>query len=91
MVLISYDISDDKKRARFNKYIQKFGSRLQYSVYQIDNSDRILNNIMDDIDSRFKKSFDENDSVYIFKMNESSEVIRYGYCAHDDADLLIVQ
>ena len=91
MVLISYDISDDKKRARFNKYIQKFGSRLQYSVYQIDNSDRILNNIMDDINNRFQKSFDENDSVYIFKMNDSSEVIRYGYCAHDDADLLIVQ
>lgn len=90
MVLISYDIADDKKRARFNKYIRQFGVRLQYSVYQIDNSERILANITEDLNNRFKKTFDENDSVYIFKISESSEVIRYGYAKHETSDLLIV-
>lgn len=91
MVLISYDISDDKKRARFNKYIRKFGVRLQYSVYQIDNSERILQNILDDLNNRYLKIFDEKDSVYIFRMNNSCEIIRYGYAKHDTDDLLIVQ
>ena len=52
MVIISYDISNDKKRAKFNKYIRKFGHMLQYSVYEIDNSERILKNIITDINNR---------------------------------------
>ena len=74
-----------------NNNIKKFGVRLQYSVYQIDNSERILRNIITDLDGRFKKTFDENDSVYIFKMTDTCEVIRYGYAKHDASDLLIVQ
>ena len=91
MVLISYDIADDKKRAKFNKYIRKFGVRLQYSVYQIDNSERILQNITEDLNNKFLKTFDETDSVYIFKLSNSCEVIKYGYAKHEDSDLLIVE
>ena len=42
MILISYDIADDKKRSRFNKFIRKFGFMLQYSVYEITNSESML-------------------------------------------------
>lgn len=91
MVLVSYDISNDKKRAKFSKYISKFGHRLQYSVFEIENSDRILNNIVADINNKWIKMFDETDSVYIFKMSSTCQVIRYGYAKHDDSDLLIVQ
>ena len=49
MVIISYDISNDKKRNKFSKYIKRFGKRMQYSVYEIDNSERILENIICDI------------------------------------------
>ena len=91
MIIISYDIADDKKRAKFNKYIRKFGHMLQYSVYEIENSDRIFNNIVSDINNKFIKSFDEQDSVYIFKLSTSCEVIKYGYSRHDDSDLLIVE
>ena len=90
MVLISYDISDTKKRNRFNKYIRKFGKRLQYSVYEIENSDRILRNIIDDLNYKFIKTFDESDSVYIFNLSKSCEIIKYGYASHEDEDLLIV-
>lgn len=37
------------------------------------------------------KTFDENDSVYVFRMSNSCEIIRYGYAKHDTDDLLIVQ
>ncbi len=90
MILISYDISDNKKRARFNKYIRKFGHMVQYSVYEIDNSERILNNIITDINNKFSKTFDETDSVYIFKMSKNCEMIKFGYARHEDTDLLII-
>ena len=53
MVIVSYDISDDKLRTKFSKYLSKFGHRLQYSVFEIDNSNRILDNIVTDIKNRF--------------------------------------
>lgn len=91
MVLISYDISNNKKRTKFNKYIKKFGHMVQYSVYEIDNSEKLLNNIITDINNHFVKTFDETDSVLIIKLNPSCEVLRYGYARHEDEDLLIVQ
>lgn len=57
MVIVSYDISDDKLRTKFSKYLSKFGHRLQYSVFEIDNSNRILDNIVTDIKNRFEKCF----------------------------------
>lgn len=90
MVIVSYDISDNKKRAKFSKYIQRFGHRLQYSVYEIENSDRILNNIIIDVNNHFQKIFDEEDSVYIFKLSSSCEIIKYGYAAHEDEDFIVI-
>lgn len=91
MVIISYDISDNKKRAKFNKYIRKFGHMLQYSVYEIDNSEKILNNIIADINNKFIKMFDETDSVYIFKMSQSCKTLKFGYARHEDETLLIIK
>lgn len=91
MVLISYDISNDKKRTQFNKYIRKFGHMLQYSVYEIENSDRLLDNIITDIKNKFIKSFDDCDSVYIFKLSNSCRMIKFGYAKHEDDDLLIIK
>lgn len=63
MIIISYDISNNKKRAKFNKYIRKFGHMLQYSVYEIENSPRVLNNIIADLNNKWAKQFDQCDSV----------------------------
>ena len=35
-VLISYDISDDKRRARVAKIMEGYGYRVQYSVFECD-------------------------------------------------------
>ncbi|MBQ3379105.1 MAG: CRISPR-associated endonuclease Cas2 [Clostridia bacterium] len=90
MIIISYDISDNKKRTKFAKYLSKFGYRLQYSVFQIENSERILNNIMSDIDNKFLKTFDQTDSVYIIKLNPNCEIVRYGYARNEESDMIIV-
>lgn len=90
MVIISYDISDNKKRAKFAKYIRRFGRMMQYSVYEIDNSERILNNIVSDINNKFMKLFDQNDSVYIFQLSNSCKVQKFGFAKNEDSPLLIV-
>ncbi len=70
MLIVSYDISDDKLRTRFSKFLKKFGYRLQYSVFEIRNSKRILANIKKEIEQDFEKSFGETDSIIIFDLSE---------------------
>ena len=91
MVLISYDISNDKKRSKFSKYIKRFGHRIQYSVYEIENSEKILNNIVADLNNKFIKEFDQEDSVYIFKLSQNCKIEKYGYAKNEDSTLLIVE
>lgn len=90
MIIISYDISDDKKRTKFAKYLQKFGHRIQYSVFEIDNSQRVLQNISAEIENRFKKTFDQTDSVYVFELSSTCNVRRYGYAVNEESDFKIV-
>ena len=91
MMIVSYDIADNKLRTKFAKFLKKFGHRLQYSVFEIDNSDRFLDVIAAEIDAYFGKKYEETDSVMIFKMSKTCEIIKYGYAVNDDKDILIVQ
>ena len=90
MILVSYDISENKLRTAFSKYLEKYGNRLQYSVFKIENSPRILSNIKSEIENNFSKKFCESDSVYIFTMNDSCRTIKYGHAKHDDEDVIVV-
>lgn len=91
MILVSYDISDDKLRTRFSKYLNKFGRRLQYSVFEIKNSERILNNISSQIENQFSKEFSQTDSVLIFRMPENCEIQKYGYAKNENDDFIIIE
>ena len=91
MIVVSYDISDDKLRTRFSKYLSKFGHRLQYSVFEIDNSPRIIDNIITDIKNKFEKKFTQQDSVIIFKMSSSCEIFRFGYAKNAEKDFFIIK
>ena len=90
MVIVSYDISDDKLRTKFSKYLSRFGHRIQYSVFEIDNSKRIIDNIVNDLTNNFEKSFSQEDSVIIFKMSSSCEILRYGYAKNYEKDFFII-
>ena len=57
MYLVLYDIEDDRLRTRFSKFLQKYGRRLQYSVFEVKNSKRILDNIKTEIKTNFSKKF----------------------------------
>ena len=69
MILVSYDISNDKVRTKFAKFLSKFGFRLQYSVFEIHNSEAVLSNIENEIQNVYMKAFTEEDSVIIFNLS----------------------
>jgi len=92
MLIITYDISNDKLRTKFAKFLQKHGRRLQYSVFEIKNSERLLNIILLEIEKKFAPKFEITDSILIFPINPncSSKIYRYGYPVQEEKDLLIL-
>lgn len=90
MLLISYDISNNRLRTRFAKYLEKHGHRLQYSLFEIKNSDRILENIQIKIKHDFEKKFSQTDSIMIFELTASCKITRYGFAKNQETDLLII-
>ena len=90
MLIVSYDISDDKVRTKFSKFLCKFGYRLQYSVFQIRNSERVLTNIISEIKGRFAKQFTQNDSIIIFVLSKTCKTVKFGYAKNDDDELILI-
>ncbi len=90
MLIVSYDISNNKSRTRFSKFLEKFGYRLQYSVFQIENSKRVLNNIITEVERSFKKDFTQEDSVIIFELSKQCKKHSYGYASNNDETLLVI-
>lgn len=90
MLIISYDIKNDKLRTRFSKFIKKYGHRLQYSVFEIDNSKRILDNIKREITNTFEQHFEQTDSVMIIETSENCKITKWGYAKNDDSSVIIV-
>lgn len=88
--MVSYDISDNKLRTRFAKFLSKFGHRLQYSIFEIKNSKRILENIQIEIKADFEKDFCQTDSIMIFQMSKQCKITKYGYAKNDDEDLILI-
>ena len=90
MLIVAYDISETPLRTRFAEFLKKFGYRLQYSVFQIQNSKRILDLIQTQIETDFSQSFTQSDSIIIFNLSEQCKIKRFGYAANDDSDLIMI-
>ena len=88
MLVVAYDISDDKLRTRFSKMLEKNGGiRLQYSVFEINNTRRLQDTLKSKIEFVFNKEFGGGDSVLIFEA-DLNKTIKYGNAIHRDKDLL---
>lgn len=88
MFLVVYDIASDKLRTNFSKFLTKYGRRLQFSVFEIANSPRILENIRTEIKASFEKKFSQGDSVLIINVPDNAVIDRFGYAANEETDLL---
>lgn len=88
MIIVSYDIADDKLRGRFAKMLTKNGAiRLQYSVYEINNTKRVIDNILILIETKFSKQFSGADSIVIFDVGNRN-IRKYGNAIHRDKDVV---
>jgi CRISPR-associated protein Cas2 len=67
--------------------IKNGGIRLQYSVYELNNTKRIQDILKIKIEATFAKKFGGGDSVFIFETDEH-KAIKYGNAIHRDRDLL---
>lgn len=87
MVIVSYDISDDLIRSRFQRMLTKNGAiRLQYSVYEVVNTKRVIENIKLKIVA-YSKHFSADDSVVIFEINKDT-LVKCGNAIHRDTDIV---
>ena len=88
MLVVSYDISNDKLRAKLAKTLEKQGAvRLQYSVYEINNTKRVLDNLVVRIENYYSKKFDGGDSIFIFE-TDNKTALKYGNAIHRDQDIV---
>lgn len=88
MIIVSYDIKDDKLRTSFAKMLRAQGAiRLQFSVYEVNNTQRIIDNIKTNIVEKFSKLFTGADSVMIFDA-PNAKVQKFGNAIHRDKDVV---
>ena len=90
MFIVCYDFRDDKTRTKFSKFLKKFGRKIQYSVYEIRNSQRVLKNILDEVELKYKKLFKGSDSILIFQICDGckKKIKRYGYAANEEEEIV---
>lgn len=87
MIIVSYDISDDKMRTNFSNMLKKHGAiRLQFSVYEVVNTKRVMDNLVAKIEA-YSKHFTFDDSVIIFDV-DSDKLTKYGNAIHRDQPIV---
>jgi len=91
MLLICYDIASDKVRTKLCKFLKKFGKHVQYSIFEVENTNRYLRLIENEIDFKFKKLFTWSDTVVIYNISEPDKLKtkRYGWSVTEESDLVM--
>lgn len=70
LVIVTYDVADHKRLAKVAKIMEDYGTRVQYSIFEIHADGAILSEIM----RRVSGVLDEqNDSVRIYPLCKSCE------------------
>lgn len=88
MLVVSYDISDNKLRTKFSKTLEKHGAvRLQFSVYEVNSTQRAKEILKIKIENYYAKKFNGGDSIFIFETDEK-KAIKYGNAIHRDQDFI---
>lgn len=92
MIILSYDITNDRVRTKFAQFLNKYGRRLQYSVRELKYSERMLDVILVEIEKKWKKSFENTDSILILKICEwcNKKIIRYWYAVQEEQEIVFL-
>ncbi len=93
MYIVSYDFESTRRRTKFSTFLKKFGRRIQYSIFEIKNSKRVLENIRTEVQTVYEPHFTNADSIYIIHLCETckQKVERYGYAANEEAPVVLFE
>ncbi|MEA3492272.1 MAG: CRISPR-associated endonuclease Cas2 [Campylobacterota bacterium] len=72
-ILLTYDISDSKKRNKIANLLEAYGVRVNYSVFELDIAKRSLDGLL----SKVEKLSSKEDSIRVYRF--SKETIEYSY------------
>ncbi|HPN34203.1 MAG TPA: CRISPR-associated endonuclease Cas2 [bacterium] len=89
LLIISYDITDDKKRTRLAKKLKDFGPRVQKSVFEADVHKQELDKLFSVLS---KVELDQDDSIRLYRIcSQCAGVIKIWGCGKvtKDADYYI--
>lgn len=65
IVLVTYDISSDRSRTAFHKFLKEYGLNTQKSVFEFDVDEQAIRDIMARADSLIDE---DSDSVRIYRI-----------------------
>lgn len=86
LVLIIYDIIDNKKRTHFSKLMEGYGNRVQKSAFEA----KLTSKQYDKLLSVIPKYCDESDSIRVYKLTSKCQVTCWGYTDITDEDEIIL-
>ncbi|MCS7183770.1 MAG: CRISPR-associated endonuclease Cas2 [Patescibacteria group bacterium] len=90
--IISYDISDNSIRRKLVNILEKFGERVQYSVFEFELNDESYENLISDlkVNSFFRKRRNCKITIYKIKPHLVKQIKRYGYKSIIDSKYVIM-
>jgi len=90
LIIVSYDIVNDKRRTKLAKKLCDFGRRVQYSVFECDLSKEQLKEMTQ---KALKQINLEEDSLRIYRICNTcaSEILSYGIKKGWEEDEVIVK
>ncbi|MBR1628359.1 MAG: CRISPR-associated endonuclease Cas2 [Lachnospiraceae bacterium] len=88
LVLIIYDIIENKKRTKFAKHLEGYGTRVQKSAFEARLTQKKYNKLMEEI-PRFCSS---EDSIRVYRITGQSQISAWGTkeIPEDDEDVIVI-
>ena len=87
IILIIYDISDNKQRLRISKYLQTFGVRVQKSAFEARLNQKQFQRLLDGLRIKLQPE----DNVRIYKLHGYEEIEVFGTKDYlEEEDVIII-
>lgn len=86
IVLIIYDITDDKHRRNLVKILSSFGIRVQKSAFEARLNKRQYNKLL----SKLDKYYRDDDNIRIYRLQEYEEVKVYGTEDYSAEEVIVI-
>ena len=86
LILIIYDIIDNKRRTKMVKLLESYGTRVQRSAFEA-----LINRSQYSKIEGIKKTISNEDNVRIYRLNSSNEVLLLGesYSVYEEEVIIV--